>query len=113
MDGCYVVDSDEPTTYHDAMSKSDCDKWLEAMNVEMQSMYDNQVWELVVPPLNSKVVGSKWVFKKKTDMHGNLDTYKARLVAKGFTQTQGVDYDETFSPVVMLKSIRILFAIPA
>ncbi|KAJ0765449.1 putative RNA-directed DNA polymerase [Helianthus annuus] len=111
MDGCYVVDSDEPTTYHDAMSKSDCDKWLEAMNVEMQSMYDNQVWELVVPPLNSKVVGSKWVFKKKTDMHGNLDTYKARLVAKGFTQTQGVDYDETFSPVAMLKSIRILFAI--
>ncbi|KAM0057024.1 hypothetical protein Hdeb2414_s0005g00153401 [Helianthus debilis subsp. tardiflorus] len=54
------------------MSKSDCDKWLEAMNVEMQSMYDNQVWELVVPPLNSKVVGSKWVFKKKTDIHGNL-----------------------------------------
>ncbi|KAD5802565.1 hypothetical protein E3N88_13925 [Mikania micrantha] len=107
MDGCYVVDSDEPTTYRDAMSNPDCDKWLEAMNVEMQSMYDNQVWELVVPPLNSKLVGSKWVFKKKTDMHGNLDTYKARLVAKGFTQTQGVDYDETFSPVAMLKSIRI------
>ena len=113
MDGCYVVDSDEPTTYKDAMSNSDCDKWLEAMNVEMQSMYDNQVWELVDLPLNSKLVGSKWVFKKKTDMHGNLDTYKARLVAKGFTQTQGVDYDETFSPVAMLKSIRILFAIAA
>ena len=113
MDECYVVVSDEPTTYHDAMSKSDCDKCLEAMNVEMQSMYDNQVWELVVAPLNSKVVGSKWVFKLKFDMHGNLLTYKARLVAKGFTQTQGVDYDETFSPVAMLKSIRILFAIAA
>ncbi|KAD2393217.1 hypothetical protein E3N88_40194 [Mikania micrantha] len=113
MDGCYVVDSDEPTTYRDAMSKPDFDKWQEAMNIEMQSMYDNQVWELVTPPLKSKVVGSKWVFKKKTDMHGNLDTYKARLVAKGFTQTQGVDYDETFSPVAMLKSIRILFAIAA
>ena len=113
MDGCYVVDSDEPTTYRDAMSNPDCDKWLEAMNVEMQSMYDNQVWEPVEPPLNSKLVGSMWVFKKKTDMHGNLDTYKARLVAKGFTQTQGVDYDETFSPVAMLKSIRILFAIAA
>ncbi|KAK1424234.1 hypothetical protein QVD17_19555 [Tagetes erecta] len=111
MDGCYVVDSDEPITYHDAMSRSDCDKWLEAMNVEMQSMHDNQVWDLVVQPPNSKPVGSKWVFKKKTDMHGNLDTYKARLVAKGFTQTQGVDYDETFLPVAMLKSIRILFAI--
>ena len=54
MDGCYVVDSGEPTTYHDAISQSDCDKWLEAMNVEMQSMYDNQVWELVVPPLIPK-----------------------------------------------------------
>ncbi|KAD2393241.1 hypothetical protein E3N88_40218 [Mikania micrantha] len=83
MDGCYVVDSDEPTTYRDAMSKPDFDKWQEAMNVEMQSMYDNQVWELVTP-LKSKVVGRKWVFKKKTDMHGNLDTYKARLVAKGY-----------------------------
>ncbi|KAD6118936.1 hypothetical protein E3N88_10207 [Mikania micrantha] len=113
MDGCYVVDSNEPTTYRDAMSKPDFDKWQEAMNVEMQSMYDNQVWELVTPPLKSKVVGSKWVFKKKIDMHGNLDTFKARLVAKGFTQTQGVDYDETFSPVAMLKSIRILFAIAA
>ena len=76
-------------------------------------MYENQVWDLVVPPLNSKPVGSKWVFKKKTDMHGNLNTYKAILLAKGFTQTQGVDYDETFSPVTMLKSIRILFAIAA
>ncbi|KAD2805330.1 hypothetical protein E3N88_38707 [Mikania micrantha] len=113
MDGCYVVDSNEPTTYRDAMSKTDFDKWQEAMNVEMQSMYDNQVWELVTPPLKSKVVGRKWVFKRKTDMHGNLDTYKARLVAKGFTQIQGVDYDETFSPVAMLKSIRILFAIAA
>jgi hypothetical protein len=108
-----MVGPDEPTTYHDAMSKSDSDKWLEAMNAEMQSMYDNQVWELVVEPPNSKVVGSKWVFKLKHDMHGNLVTYKARLVAKGFTQTRGVDYDETFSPVAMLKSIRILFAIAA
>ena len=113
IDECYFVGPDEPTTYHDAMSKSDSDKWLEAMNAEMQSMYDNQVWELVVEPPNSKVVGSKWVFKLKHDMHGNLLTYKARLVAKGFTQTRGVDYDETFSPVAMLKSIRILFAIAA
>ena len=53
------------------------------------------------------------VFKKKTNIDGNLHTYKARLVAKGFTQTHGIDYDETFSPVAMIKSIRILFAIAA
>jgi hypothetical protein len=112
-DECFMMDSDEPTNYQCAMSDSESNKWLEAMNTEMQSMYDNQVWDLVDLPPNSKTVGSKWVFKKKTDMDGNIHTFKARLVAKGFTQTHGIDYDETFSPVAMLKSIRILFAIAA
>ncbi|KAJ9542012.1 hypothetical protein OSB04_028518 [Centaurea solstitialis] len=63
--------------------------------------------------LSLRAVGHKWVFKKKTNMDGNVHTFKARLVAKGFTQTHGIDYDETFSPVAMLKSIRILMAISA
>ena len=58
-----------------------------------------------------KPIGCKWVFKKKTDMEGKVVTYKARLVAKGYRQRQGVDYDETISPVAMVKSIRILLAI--
>ncbi|GJS97982.1 retrotransposon protein, putative, ty1-copia subclass [Tanacetum coccineum] len=58
-------------------------------------------------------VGSKWLFKKKNDMDGNIHTYKARLVAKGFTQTYRVDYEETFSPVADIKAIRILIAISA
>ncbi|GJT08969.1 retrotransposon protein, putative, ty1-copia subclass [Tanacetum coccineum] len=86
---------------------------LEAMNVEMLSMKDNQVWNLVDLPPNCKTVGSKWVFKKKTNMDGNIHTYKARLVAKGFTQTYGVNYEETFSPVADIKAIRILIAIAA
>ena len=73
-------------------------------------MYDNQVWTLIDPTDDWKTIGYKWVFKKKTDMDGNVHTFKARLVAKGFKQTHGTDYDETFSPVAMLKSIRILFA---
>ena len=71
-------------------------------------MYDNQVWTLVDPPQGAKVIECKWIFKRKAD-----DTFKGRLVAKGFRQTHGIDYDETFSPVVMLKSIRILLAIAA
>ena len=83
------------------------------MKSEMDSMYHNNVWTLVDPPKGVKPVGCKWVFKKKTDMEGKVSTYKARLVAKGFTQRQGVDYEETFSPVAMVKSIRILLAIAA
>ncbi|KAJ0435652.1 putative RNA-directed DNA polymerase [Helianthus annuus] len=104
---------DETTSYKSAISNLDSAKWLEAMKAEMQSMRDNQVWDLVELPPESRAVGSKWVFKRKTDMHGNIQTYKARLVAKGFTQTQGIDYDGTFSPVAMIKSIRILLAIAA
>ena len=83
------------------------------MKFEMESMYTNQVWELVDAPRGVKPIGCKWVFKKKIDMYGNVVTYKARLAAKGFTHRQGIDYEETFSPVSMLKSICILLAITA
>ncbi|KAK8557935.1 hypothetical protein V6N12_010158 [Hibiscus sabdariffa] len=79
----------------------------------MDSMSDNQVWTLVEPPEGITPIGCKWVFKKKTDMYGNVQTYKGRLVAKGYRQIHGIDYDETFSPVAMFKSIRILLAIAA
>ena len=83
------------------------------MGSEIQSMYNNQVWNLVDLPEGSKVIRNKWIFKRKMDMNGNLTTYKAKLVAKGFTQIQGIDYDETFSPIAMFKSIRIMLAIAA
>ena len=78
------------------------------MKFEMQSVYDNQVWNLIDPLEAAKVIGCKWVHKIKHDM-----TFKSPLVAKGFKQTHGIDYDETFSPVVMLKSIRFFLAIAA
>ncbi|GKA12360.1 putative retrotransposon ty1-copia subclass protein [Tanacetum coccineum] len=104
-------DHGEPPKYRAALSDLKSKKWLEAMNVEMQSMKDTQVWNLVDLPPNCKTVRSKWLFKKKTDMDGNIYTYKARLVAKGFTQTYRFDYEETFSPVADIKAIRILIAI--
>ena len=76
-------------------------------------MYDNKVWTLVASPERVKPVGYKWVFKEKTDMDGNVNVFKARLVAKGFMQRHGIDYDETFSPVAMAKTIRIMLAIVA
>ena len=74
------------------------------------------VWEQSVDfgwPDDRQAIENKWIFKKKTDADGNVTVYKARLVAKGFRQVQGVDYDATFSPVAMLKSVRIMLAIAA
>ena len=75
----------------------------------MDSMLINQVWTLVEPPVGIKPIRWKWIFKKKTNKEGNAITYK--LIAKGFHQRQGIYYDETFSPIAMLKSIRILLVI--
>ncbi|KAK8697972.1 hypothetical protein V6N13_114104 [Hibiscus sabdariffa] len=77
-----LVDQDEPKTYEEAVASPDSEKWLGAMRSEMDSMSDNQVWTLVEPPEGIKPIGCKWVFKKKTDMDGNVQTYKGRLVAK-------------------------------
>ena len=104
---------DDPSSYKEAMADPDAAKWKEAMDSEMKSMYDNQVWNLIDHTPGTKTVGCKWIFKKKIDMDGNVQTYKARLVAKGYTQTQGIDYEETFSPVAKIQSIRILLAIAA
>ena len=108
-----LIENDDPTTYEGSLNSLEFDKWLIAMKSEMDSMYTNQVWTLVDPPEGIKPIGCKWIFKKKTNMEGNVITYKARIVAKGYRQRQGIDYDETFSPVAMLKSIRILLAIVA
>ena len=76
-------------------------------------MYENKVWTLVHLPNDRQAIENKWIFKRKTDADSSVTIYKARIVAKGFRQNQGVDYDEIFSLVAMLKSIRIMLAIVA
>jgi hypothetical protein len=100
-------------TYMEAMMGPNSEKWLGAVESEIESMHDNQVWNLVDPIDGVRPMDCKWVFKKKTNNDGNVHIYKARLVVKGFKQIHGIDYDETFSPVVMLKSVRILLPIAA
>ncbi|GKA90276.1 retrotransposon protein, putative, ty1-copia subclass [Tanacetum coccineum] len=89
-------DLGEPANYKAALLDPESKKWLDLMNVKMQSMKDNDVWVLVELPPNARTVGSKLLFKKKTDMDGAVYIFKVRLVAKGFTQTYRVDYEETF-----------------
>nr|GEY18648.1 putative retrotransposon protein [Tanacetum cinerariifolium] len=118
---CLYIDADEhelgdlgePANYKAALLDPESEKWLNTMNVEMQSMKDNEVCVLVKLPPNGKTIGSKWLFKKKTGMDRNVHIYKARLVTKGYTQTLGIDYEETFSPVADIRAIRILIAIAA
>ena len=95
------------------MNDVNSSKWLEAMKDELKSMVQNEVWDLVELPEGHQKVGCKWVFKTKRDSNGNLERYKARLVAKGFTQKDGVNYKETFSPISKKDSFRIIMALVA
>jgi len=101
---------DEPTNYMKAISNIDSEKWLEAMKSKMDYTYTNYVWTLVDSLEEIKPIRCEWVFKKKTSMNGNIQTYKARLIYKGYIQRQGVDFNETFSIVAMLKSISIFYS---
>ncbi|KAL0404233.1 UNVERIFIED_CONTAM: Retrovirus-related Pol polyprotein from transposon TNT 1-94 [Sesamum radiatum] len=103
----------DPMTYGEAMSDIDSEKWLEAMKSKMDSMGPNQIWTLVDLPKGARPVGCKWVYKRKLKADLEVTAFKARLVAKGYTQRLGVDFEETYSPVAMAKSIRILLAIAA
>ena len=81
-----VIENDEPLTYTEAVKSKDSNKWLAAMQSEIESMHTNKVWTLVDAPEDINPIGCKWIFKKKIGADGQIETYKARLVAKGFRQ---------------------------
>ena len=88
-------------------------KWVEAMQSEMDALEKNGTWTLVDLPDGKKPVGCKWVYTLKYNAEGKIERYKARLVAKGYTQTYGIDFQETFSPVAKLNSVRVLLSLAA
>lgn len=103
----------DPVTLEEALSHPDSDKWKLAMEEEYQSLMENHTWSLQDLPPNRRAIKCKWVFRTKRDITGSIDRYKARLVIKGYSQRKGVDYEETYSPVVRHSSLRYLFAIAA
>ena len=106
-----MVALDEPLTYRQATAGEDSDKWLQAINDELTAHDKNHTWSVVKKKFDMNVIGCKWVFKKKRDADGNVSKYKARLVAKGFNQQYGIDYQDTFAPVMKYKSLRIILVI--
>jgi len=106
-------DDEEPKTFNHALSGPKASEWIKAMEEEMESMKINQVWDLVDLPSGQRSIGNKWVLKIKRKVDGSIERYKARLVAKGYTQEEGIDYEDTFSPVVRITSVRLILAIVA
>lgn len=100
----------EPTTIEEALASEHSKQWKEAADSEFESLMDNETWELVNLPKGREAIGCKWVFKLKYTSDGEVERFKGRLVAKGYSQKHGLDYDETFSPVVRSPSIRALLA---
>ncbi|KAJ9551722.1 hypothetical protein OSB04_015767 [Centaurea solstitialis] len=89
-----------------------CDPhWRAAMDAEMAAIISNYTWDLVPKPSDANIVGNRWLFRHKFDSNGHLERYKARLVAQGFSQQPGLDFDDTFSPVVKPATIRTVLSI--
>ena len=115
-DECYVAndltaDINEPVNIDEAFSGEHSTEWKRAADSEFNSLIENDTWELVPLPEGKSIVGNKWIFKVKRDENGCVQRYKARLVAQGYSQTEGVDYNEVFSPVVRITTIRSLLAL--
>mmetsp|Transcript_20264 Transcript_20264/g.48252 ORF Transcript_20264/g.48252 Transcript_20264/m.48252 type:complete len:257 (+) Transcript_20264:925-1695(+) len=103
----------DPLTYQAATSGPDASQWIEAIKEELGAHVARRTWVAAMLPAGRKAIGAKWVFKTKPGHAGVPERKKARLVCKGFSQTYGIDYEETFAPTVSKTTIRAVFSFAA
>ena len=108
---CVHMIEEDPKTYEETMSSIDVSFWKDVINSEIDSIISNGTWEVYDLPKNNRVIGAKWVFRKKLKTNDTIERFKARLVVKGFTQKYGIDYFDTYSPVTKIATIRVMFAL--
>ncbi|KAK8936121.1 hypothetical protein KSP39_PZI013254 [Platanthera zijinensis] len=108
-----LTDAGEPESYDEAVKSTEKRQWMDAMQDEMQSLQKNHTYDLVRLPKGKKALKNRWIFRVKQGDSSTPPRYKARLVVKGFGQRQGVDFDEIFSPVVKMSSIRVVLGLAA
>jgi hypothetical protein len=107
-----LTDSSEPECYEEAMQVDTKRKWEKGMKEEIDSLVNNHTWDLVQLPAGKRALHNKWVYKLKEE-DGGQKWYKARLVVKGFAQKKGINFDEIFSPIVKMTSIRTILSLVA
>ena len=108
-----LAEIDEPRSFAEANNSRERLHWKAAMEEEMASLEENSTWTLVELPVGRKPVSNRWVYRVKRKANGEIDRYKARLVVRGFSQREGIDYNETFSPVARFDTIRTVLSIAA
>jgi hypothetical protein len=87
------------------------ERWKQTMDIEFGALLKNDTWHLVPPKAGANIINCKWVYKIKQKSNGSVDMYKSWIVAKGFKQRYEIDYEDTFSPVVKVATIRIVLSI--
>ncbi|CAI7801035.1 unnamed protein product [Closterium sp. NIES-54] len=110
---CFATLGDDHRTHTQPLASPDAPLWKQAMEKELASIKENDVFELVDPPKGAYLVGCKWVLKKKLGADGSVERYKARLVTQGYTQREGEHYSKTFAPVAKATTLRVLLALAA
>ncbi|KAH9781907.1 retrovirus-related pol polyprotein from transposon TNT 1-94-like protein [Citrus sinensis] len=110
---CLLTEDGGPSTFHEALNSSDVALLMTAMQEEIEALHKNKTWELVPLPHGRKAIRNKWVYKIKRDGNDQVERYRARLVVKGYAQKEGIDFNEIFSPVVRLTTIRVVLAMCA